>query len=68
MKVYLTEQKHKAIMITCSIRDVLVTQGTTQLLLILSFAHSHAKYFVNWFKAAANIFGLKKGQEKKKEN
>lgn len=38
---------------TGSVRGVLMNQGATQLVLILSFAHSHAKFLVSWFIAAA---------------
>ncbi|WVZ01753.1 hypothetical protein V8G54_022559, partial [Vigna mungo] len=34
--------------VTFSARGVLITPGATQLLLILSLAHSHARFFVIW--------------------
>jgi len=40
-------------MVTLSPRGVLIGPGATQLVLMLSFAHSHAKFFVTWFIAPA---------------
>lgn len=34
--------------------EVLITQGATVLVRMLSFAHSHAKFFVSWFMAPAS--------------
>ena len=41
----------------------MINQGATLLVLILSFAHSHAKFFVNWLIAPANS---EKGKKDKK--
>ena len=40
--------------LTASTKGVLINQGATQLLLILSFAHLHAKSLVSWFIAPAS--------------
>ena len=37
--------------VTASMRGVRINQGATELALMLSFAHSHAKLFANWLIA-----------------
>ena len=37
--------------LTPSVSEVAMYQGATELALMLSFAHSHAKFFVNWLIA-----------------
>lgn len=46
--------------VTGSMRGVLINQGATQLDLMLSFAHSHARFFISWFSAPARKFKEKK--------
>ena len=46
-----SQTKKKRNWITWSTIGVLMYQGATALLLILSSAHSHAKFFVSWFIA-----------------
>ena len=38
---------------THSVSEVEMYPGATELILMLSFAHSHAKFFANWFKEAS---------------
>ena len=42
--------------LTGSVSGVLMNQGAMLLVLILSFAHSHAKFFANWFIAPAILY------------
>ena len=38
---------------THSVSEVEMYPGATELILMLNFAHSHAKFFANWFKEAS---------------
>ena len=43
---------------TASASGVFIGPGATQFVLILSFAHSQAKFFVSWFIAPVCIYYL----------
>ena len=38
---------------TRSVSEVEMYAGATELILMMSFAHLHAKFFANWFKEAS---------------
>jgi hypothetical protein len=45
------KNNHISRTLTSSTSEVLIYHGATELVLMLSFAHSHAKFLANWFMA-----------------